>query len=194
MREKLKQARRSWRYWSAVAAYRSSGIEAVCERLARIHDSKLTARLLRRFHAVVGEHVYFKGGLTVDNASRDQDSTGDFRHLVIGKNVYIGKNVFLDLPNKIVLGDESILSAGVTILTHSDCGRRYMSRYFPRKTAPVEIGAGAWIGANVTILCGVRIGRGAVVAASALVTSDVPDGEVYGEVPARHLRKVEVSA
>lgn len=194
MIEKLRLARRSWRYWSAVAAYRSCGIEAVCERLARIHDSKLTARILRRFHASVGEHVHFKGGLVIDNASRDQDATGDFRHLIIGKNVYVGKNVFLDLPNKIVLGDEAILSAGVTILTHSDCGRRAMSRYFPRKTAPVEIGEGAWIGANVTILCGVRVGRCAVVAASALVTSDVPDGAVYGEVPARLLRKLEVPA
>jgi acetyltransferase-like isoleucine patch superfamily enzyme len=186
----LDGARRRWSYWTALAAHRASGIEAVSERLAGLHDSELTARLLRRFGASVGDKTYFKGGLVIDNASRDQDATGDFRNLMIGRNVYVGRSVFLDLPNRIILEDESILSAGVTILTHSDCGRRYMSRHFPRKTGAVVVGAGAWIGANVTILCGVRIGRGAVVAASALVTSDVPDGEVHGEVPARLLKKV----
>ena len=45
-----------------------------------------------------------------------------------------------------------------------------------------------WIGTNVTILSGVRIGRGSIVAAGAVVTRDVPAGAIVGGVPARVLR------
>ena len=66
-----------------------------------------------------------------------------------------------------------------------------MSTHFPRKTAPVEIHKGSWIGANATILCGVKIGKGAVVGACALVTRDVADGSIYAGVPAKYIRNVE---
>lgn len=52
----------------------------------------------------------------------------------------------------------------------------------------VEVGSDAWIGARVTILGGVRIGDGAIVAAGSLVTKDVEDFSVVGGVPAKQLR------
>lgn len=45
-----------------------------------------------------------------------------------------------------------------------------------------------WIGANATILAGVRIGRGSVIAAGAVVTKDVPAYEIHGGVPAKKIR------
>lgn len=56
--------------------------------------------------------------------------------------------------------------------------------------APVHIGKGAWIGANATILPGVTVGDGAVVAAASVVTRDVPAGTVVVGSPARVLRSV----
>ena len=57
------------------------------------------------------------------------------------------------------------------------------------ETAPLEIGAGSWVGANAIILPGCRrIGRGAVVAAGAILTRDVPDYAVVGGNPARLIR------
>jgi acetyltransferase-like isoleucine patch superfamily enzyme len=44
-----------------------------------------------------------------------------------------------------------------------------------------------WLGANVVVLKGVRIGRGAIVAAGAVVTRSVPGFEIWGGVPARRL-------
>jgi acetyltransferase-like isoleucine patch superfamily enzyme len=58
-------------------------------------------------------------------------------------------------------------------------------------SAPVEIGDRVWIGMNATILKGVRIGEGAVVAAGAVVTRDVPAAVLVAGVPARPLRTVE---
>jgi acetyltransferase-like isoleucine patch superfamily enzyme len=171
----------------ANAAHAARGIEAVCDVLHGTSDSEVIARLLTRYGAQVGEGTYFKGYLTIDNANRDEDSTNDFRHLSFGRRVFVGKNVSLDLPARIVLEDETILSAGVSILTHADCGTRHMGRYFPRKTGDVVIGFGSWIGANATILCGVTVGRSAVVGASSLVTRNVPEGEIWAGVPARRI-------
>ena len=49
---------------------------------------------------------------------------------------------------------------------------------------------GIWIGANVTVLAGVRIGDGAVVAAGAVVTRDVPEFTIVGGVPAKVIRRL----
>lgn len=47
---------------------------------------------------------------------------------------------------------------------------------------------GCWIGANATILCGVKIGKCAVVAAGSVVTKDVREYSVVGGVPAKHIK------
>jgi len=57
--------------------------------------------------------------------------------------------------------------------------------------APVEIGDGCWLGSHVTILPGVRVGEGAIVAAGSLVTRDVAPNMLVGGVPARVLRNLE---
>lgn len=58
------------------------------------------------------------------------------------------------------------------------------------RPAPIVIGRGVWIGANVTVLPGVTIGDDAVVAAAAVVTRDVPAGAVVVGAPARVVRSV----
>ena len=54
---------------------------------------------------------------------------------------------------------------------------------------PIEIGDGAWLGENVTVLPGVRIGAGAVVSANSVVARDVPDYTLVAGAPARVLRR-----
>jgi maltose O-acetyltransferase len=53
---------------------------------------------------------------------------------------------------------------------------------------PVTIGNGAWLGARCTILPGVNVGEGAIVAAGAVVTHDVPANTMVAGVPARAIR------
>mgnify|MGYP002621381799 CR=1 FL=1 len=56
---------------------------------------------------------------------------------------------------------------------------------------PVRIGNDVWIGGNVTILPGVRIGNNVVVAAGAVVTKDLADNALYGGVPARKIKDID---
>lgn len=53
---------------------------------------------------------------------------------------------------------------------------------------PVHIGNHVWVGMNATIMKGVTIGDNAIIAAGALVTKDVPAGEIWGGVPARFIK------
>lgn len=54
---------------------------------------------------------------------------------------------------------------------------------------PIKVGHHCWLGTGAIILQGVSIGDGAVVAAGAVVTKDIPSYEVWGGVPARYIRK-----
>jgi acetyltransferase-like isoleucine patch superfamily enzyme len=100
----------------------------------------------------------------------------------MGKRVAAGLGVTMDIffPQLISIGDDSILGYNTVILAHEFLVREL-------RTGPVDIGKEVMIGANVTILPGVRIGDGASVSACSLVNSDVPAGALVGGVPARIL-------
>ena len=111
-----------------------------------------------------------------------------------GKNITIGKDVFLNMGCKfqdqggIFIGDRSLIGHNVVLVTlnHAmDPADR--ATMIP---APIHIGKRVWIGANATVLPGVTIGDGAIVAAGAVVTKDVPENTVVGGVPARVMRKI----
>ena len=58
-------------------------------------------------------------------------------------------------------------------------------------TKPIVVKQNAWLGANVTVLAGVTIGRNAIVGAGSVVTKDVPDDTVVAGVPAKVIRPIK---
>lgn len=89
-----------------------------------------------------------------------------------------------------LIGDNVRIGPRVTIITSSyhltdDSLRRASRETF---TKSVMIADGAWIGASATLLPGVTIGQGSVVAAGALVTKNVPSGVIVAGVPARTIK------
>lgn len=113
-------------------------------------------------------------------------------HTDCGKNIAIGKNVFINSGCKfqdqggIVIDDGALIGHNVVLATlNHSLAVRDRQDLIP---GPIRIGKNAWIGSNVTILPGVTVGDGAVVAAGAVVTKDVPAYTVAGGVPARVLR------
>lgn len=55
---------------------------------------------------------------------------------------------------------------------------------------PIYIGKNVWIGAHATILPGVKVGDGAIIAAGAVVTKDVTANTIVGGVPAKEIKKI----
>lgn len=104
-----------------------------------------------------------------------------------GKNVNIEKGA--QFSSEISLGDNS--GIGVNIYTSNHCTDRTdipMWKQGFTRANPVVIGDDVWIGARVTILPGVHIGKGSVIGAGSVVTKDVPEYSVVGGNPARVLK------
>lgn len=115
-----------------------------------------------------------------------------FRNLAVQTDAHIGTGCLVDLHGRVRIGKGAVISPGVTLLTHADPGSEHRSPIavtHPPYTAPVDIGPYSWIGARAVILPGVTIGGEAIIAAGAVVTHDVPPGETWGGVPARHLNR-----
>lgn len=103
------------------------------------------------------------------------------RHLTIGEDTILGRNIFLDGRASIHIGSHVDIASDVMIYNSE---HDINSEDFHAVTAPVEIGDYVFIGPRAIILPGVKIGKGAVVAAGAVVTKDVPDFVIVGGVPA----------
>ena len=112
--------------------------------------------------------------------------------LRIGEECFLGDECLLDLADSITLEKSCTLAERVLILTHTNVGYRDhpLQPLFPASTGPVVIETGSFVGANVTLLPGVRIGHGAFVAAGSVVTRDVPADTLVGGVPARPIRQL----
>lgn len=112
--------------------------------------------------------------------------------LDIGRECFIGDECLLDLADAVVLEDRVTLAERVVVLTHTNVGYEDhpLQAHFPAQVAPVTFESGCFVGAAVTILPGVRVGREAFVAAGSVVTADVPPRTVVAGVPARTLRPI----
>jgi acetyltransferase-like isoleucine patch superfamily enzyme len=112
--------------------------------------------------------------------------------LQVGRECFLGDECLLDLADAIVLEDQVTLAERVLVLTHTNVGfaDHPLQAHFPALTAPVVFERGCFVGAQVTVLPGVRIGREAFVAAGSVVTENVPERTVVAGVPARALRTI----
>jgi acetyltransferase-like isoleucine patch superfamily enzyme len=145
--------------------------------------------VLRTFGARVGADVRFRSPLIIHNSTAKRGRY--YENLQVGNHCYLGRELFLDLQDKIVIEDEVTISHRVMILTHTDSGASPLKDgLLPASQSPVAIRRGAYIGANVTILEGVEIGEASIVGAGAVVTRSVPPATVVAGVPARVIKNL----
>lgn len=111
-----------------------------------------------------------------------------------GKNIKIGKDVFVNSgccfqdQGGVTLGDGCLVGHNVVFATLDHDKRP--GRRGDMTAAPIVVGKDVWIGAHATILKGVTIGDGAIVAAGAVVTRDVPPNTIAAGVPARVVKTI----
>lgn len=146
--------------------------------------SRLRSYLLRQAGFWIGSGTLFFGTPVFTG-------TGDiYERLKIGKDCLFSWGCYLDLQGTITVGDRVGFSPQISVLTSShEIGSSY-NRVGTLHALPVKIDDGVWLGARCTIMPGVTIQHGAVVAAGAVVTKDVPANTVVGGVPARVIRSL----
>lgn len=106
----------------------------------------------------------------------------------IGREVFIGFHSELDVTHQLWIGDHVLIAPGCFITDH---GHRHAAGSLIADQGcdhgPVRIEDDVWLGAKVVVLPGITIGRGAVVAAGAVVTRDVEPMSIVAGVPARKI-------
>ena len=142
---------------------------------------------------MVRAHVLRLAGASVGRGANVRQGARfrSVRNLEIGEFVSIGYGSYFDCEATVTIGDRSVLSPRVTILTASHnldgegrtCGSMLVQ--------PVTIEEGAWLCYGCTILPGVTVGRMSVVAAGSVVTADVPNNVMVGGVPARLIKQLD---
>lgn len=146
------------------------------------------APIYKRAMAHCGKGVYLRP-MSSDIKGLENLSVGDRTSIPKGSTFYctkaplsIGKKVIFGPKPTIITGDHRIDIIGKHIIDVTD------DEKLPENDMPVVIEDGCWIGANVTILKGVTIGRGSVVAAGAVVTKSCAPYSIIGGVPAKLIK------
>jgi maltose O-acetyltransferase len=146
--------------------------------------SRLRTALLRGIGFAIG-----RGTLLADVPTLS--GSGDiYAKLQIGAMCWLNVGCFFELGAEITIEDFVAIGQQVMILTTTHDVGPSDWRSGSIRQLPVRIGSGAWLGARSTILPGVTVGQGAVVAAGALVNRDVPANTLVAGVPARAVKQL----
>lgn len=123
----------------------------------------------------------------------DVTGPGKVRDLFsIGDKTLVSGPVHINLGAEVRIGSRVRLGHHVVLLTIDHEIGSSADRCGNLVVAPIYIDDGAWIGSRVTLLPGVTIGKGAVVATGAVVTRDVPPDVLVAGVPARFIRDLKL--
>lgn len=113
-----------------------------------------------------------------------------------GTNIKLGKNIFININNYFM--DGATIEIGDNVFIGPSCGfytANHPLDYQRRnqgleKALPIKVGDNCWFGANVSVMPGVTIGSGCVIAAGAVVTKDMPDNSLIAGIPAKVVKEL----
>jgi maltose O-acetyltransferase len=154
---------------------------------SRIHSSDNSWTIGARLNRLVVKQIFHSCGQGVNIRPRVYFGAG--RNISIGDNSMLGQDSIIGSTAEVVIGNDVMMGPEVLIYT-SNHGLELGApmRLQPLHSAPVHIGNDVWIGARCIILPAVTICDGAVIAAGAVVTADVPANAIVGGVPAKILK------
>lgn len=147
---------------------------------SKYFSGRLRAMQLGLNPANFNKHIYIMQDCKFENV----------RNMQFGRNVFVNHNVTFSTPygmkvgNFVMIGPYSLFAS----MSHGFEDWKKPMIFQPTAEKPIVIEDDVWIGANVTILGGVTVGRGAVIAAGSVVTKDVEPYAIVGGVPAKLIR------
>ncbi|QHT48751.1 acetyltransferase [Bacillus sp. SB49] len=118
--------------------------------------------------------------------------------LEIGEGCKIGDNVHIAAGQKVIIGDKCLFASKIYIsdISHGEYSSSNRNSDpsippddRPLTTKPVTIGSNVWLGENVCVLPGVKIGNGCVIGANSVVNKNIPDNSIAVGVPAKVVKK-----
>ena len=133
-------------------------------------SSRIRVWVLRRFGAIIGDGVIFRPRTRVKFPW----------NLEIGANCWIGEGVWFHNQDRIVIGNDVVISQESLITTGSHAHRRDMALL----TRAIRIESGAWVTARCILTGGAHIGRSALITPGSVVRDSVPANRVVGGNPA----------
>lgn len=129
----------------------------------------------------IGDEVVIKEGARICSCNENAKIT-------IGKRTTIGFNTFIYSSEKIEIGNDCLIAPFVYIVDSDHKASKHQRINLQGNiTAPIIIENDVWIASNVTILKGVHIGEGAIIAANSVVNKDVLPYEIWGGTPAKKI-------
>lgn len=146
-----------------------------------VHIDKLVEFMRFPQNIFIGNDVVVKEGARICSCNKDAV-------IEIGDRCTIGYHNFIFASNKISIGNDCLIAPFVYLVdSNHQIARAELINKQPNETAPIVIEDGVWLASNVTVLKGVTIGRGAVVAANSVVNKSIPAFEIWGGSPAKKI-------
>jgi maltose O-acetyltransferase len=148
-------------------------------------SSNVTPRLIRSL-------IYRRWGIGVRTNSIAAQCFFGSKNVSIGQGTFVNRNCFFDAYAPIEIGNYCSIGMDVLFCTSShDPGTKH-KRAGQNNGKPIKIGDGSWIGARSTILQGVTVGEGCIIAAGSLVNKDCEPNGLYAGVPAKRIKDLPV--
>jgi acetyltransferase-like isoleucine patch superfamily enzyme len=182
---------------SACWRMRSAWLALACLSAGRNFYCEAPARLIGLRYVRIGDDFRAEPGLRLEVFDR-HNGVPFSPSVVIGNGVSINFDVHFACVERLEIGNNVLMASHIYISDHhhgtTDPGDMVLppsARKLHTRGA-VVIEDDVWLGEHVCVMPGVRIGKGSIVAAGAIVTRDLPPYSIAAGVPARVLRTVEV--
>ena len=136
--------------------------------------------LLRLFGAKIGKGLVIKNNVTIKFPWK----------LIIGDNVWLGENCWIDNLDYVTIGNNVCISQGALLITGN---HDYTKVDFPYRNAPIIIEDGAWIGAKSVVAPGVTIKSHSILTLGTICIKDTEPYAIYQGNPAVKIKTREIN-
>jgi virginiamycin A acetyltransferase len=144
--------------------------------------------IIKNPNIIVGDYTYYDDFENVENFEKNVKYHFDF----IGDKLIIGKFCMIASDVKFIMNGANHLTDAITSYPFAIFGSGWENamdgKQYPQK-GDIVIGNDVWIGYNATIMSGVKIGDGAIIATNSTVTKDVEPYSIVGGNPAKEIKK-----